>query len=100
MVTFLNLLAAEPDICRVPIMPRIPVNWSVIEAGLKCIQGKPVINSISMKEGEAEFIHHAKLARRYGAAVTCHGHSMNRARPIRCSAKWIFVRAAIACWLE
>lgn len=68
MVTFLNLLAAEPDICKVPIMLDSS-KWSVIEAGLKCIQGKPVINSISMKEGEAEFIHHAKLARRYGAAV-------------------------------
>ncbi|UJP05971.1 MAG: methionine synthase [Nitrosomonas sp.] len=68
MVTFLNLIAAEPDICKVPIMLDSS-KWSVIEAGLKCIQGKSVINSISMKEGEAEFIHHAKLARRYGAAV-------------------------------
>ncbi|MBX3616947.1 methionine synthase [Nitrosomonas sp.] len=68
MVTFLNLIAAEPDICRVPIMLDSS-KWSVIEAGLKCIQGKSIINSISMKEGEEEFIHHAKLARRYGAAV-------------------------------
>ena len=68
MVTFLNLIAAEPDICKVPIMLDSS-KWSVIEAGLKCIQGKSVINSISMKEGEAEFIKHAKLARRYGAAV-------------------------------
>lgn len=68
MVTFLNLVAAEPDICKVPIMLDSS-KWSVIEAGLKCVQGKSVINSISMKEGEAEFIHHAKLARRYGAAV-------------------------------
>ncbi|MER2512854.1 MAG: methionine synthase [Nitrosomonas ureae] len=68
MVTFLNLLAAEPDICKVPIMLDSS-KWSVIEAGLKCVQGKPIINSISMKEGEAEFFHHAKLARRYGAAV-------------------------------
>ncbi len=68
MVTFLNLLAAEPDICKVPIMLDSS-KWTVIEAGLKCVQGKPVINSISMKEGEAEFFHHAKLARRYGAAV-------------------------------
>ncbi|TXI18379.1 MAG: methionine synthase [Nitrosomonas sp.] len=68
MVTYLNLLAAEPDICKVPIMLDSS-KWSVIEAGLKCIQGKSIINSISMKEGEAEFIHHAKLARRYGAAV-------------------------------
>ena len=68
MVTFLNLIAAEPDISRVPVMIDSS-KWSVIEAGLKCVQGKAVINSISMKEGEAEFIEHAKLARRYGAAV-------------------------------
>ena len=68
MVTFLNLVAAEPDISRVPIMIDSS-KWSVIEAGLKCVQGKAVINSISLKEGEAEFIEHAKLARRYGAAV-------------------------------
>jgi 5-methyltetrahydrofolate--homocysteine methyltransferase len=68
MVTFLNLIAAEPDISRVPVMIDSS-KWSVIEAGLKCVQGKAVINSISMKEGEAEFIQHAKLARRYGAAV-------------------------------
>ncbi len=68
MVTFLNLIAAEPDISRVPIMLDSS-KWSVIEAGLKRVQGKAVINSISMKEGEEEFIRHAKLARRYGAAV-------------------------------
>ncbi|MBA0922616.1 MAG: methionine synthase [Nitrosospira sp.] len=68
MVTFLNLLAAEPDISRVPIMLDSS-KWSVIEAGLKCVQGKSIINSISMKEGEEEFIEHAKLARRYGAAI-------------------------------
>jgi 5-methyltetrahydrofolate--homocysteine methyltransferase len=68
MVTFLNLVAAEPDISRVPIMLDSS-KWSVIEAGLKCVQGKAIINSISLKEGEAEFLHHAKLARRYGAAV-------------------------------
>ncbi len=68
MVTFLNLVAAEPDICKVPIMLDSS-KWTVIEAGLKCVQGKSVINSISMKEGEEEFIKHARLARRYGAAV-------------------------------
>ncbi|MDP3663288.1 MAG: methionine synthase [Nitrosomonas sp.] len=68
MVTFLNLVAAEPDICKVPIMLDSS-KWTVIEAGLKCVQGKSIINSISMKEGEEEFIKHAKLARRYGAAV-------------------------------
>ncbi len=68
MVTFLNLIASEPDISRVPIMVDSS-KWSVIEAGLKCIQGKPVINSISLKEGEESFRRQAKLARRYGAAV-------------------------------
>ena len=68
MVTFLNLIASEPDISRVPIMIDSS-KWEVIEAGLKCIQGKGIVNSISMKEGEAEFIEHAKLVRRYGAAA-------------------------------
>ncbi|MEP4034652.1 methionine synthase [Roseibium polysiphoniae] len=68
MVTFLNLIAAEPDIARVPIMIDSS-KWTVIEAGLKCIQGKGVVNSISMKEGEEAFIEQAKLVRRYGAAV-------------------------------
>ncbi len=68
MPRFLNLIAAEPDISRVPLVIDSS-KWSVIEAGLKCAQGKCVVNSISMKEGEAEFIRQAKLARRYGAAV-------------------------------
>lgn len=68
IVTFLNLIASEPDISRVPIMVDSS-KWSVIEAGLRCIQGKPVVNSISMKEGEADFIAKAKLCQRYGAAV-------------------------------
>src|SRR6266702_2169858 len=68
MTTFLNLIAAEPDIARVPVMVDSS-KFSVIEAGLKCVQGKPVVNSISMKEGEAAFIEHAKIVRRYGAAV-------------------------------
>ena len=68
MVTFLNLIAAEPDIARVPVMVDSS-KFSVIEAGLKCLQGKPVVNSISMKEGEAAFIAHAKIVRSYGAAV-------------------------------
>ena len=62
MVTFLNLVAAEPDIARVPIMIDSS-KWSVIEAGLKCIQGKGIVNSISLKEGEEAFIHHARLVR-------------------------------------
>src|SRR4051794_39059512 len=68
MTTFLNLLAAEPDISRVPLMIDSS-KWSVIEAGLKCVQGKSIVNSISMKEGEEAFLLHAKKVRRYGAAV-------------------------------
>ncbi|MGB8326031.1 MAG: methionine synthase, partial [Steroidobacteraceae bacterium] len=68
MVRFLQLIAAEPDIARVPIMLDSS-KWSVIEAGLKCIQGKGVVNSISLKEGEAAFLEHARKVRRYGAAV-------------------------------
>jgi 5-methyltetrahydrofolate--homocysteine methyltransferase len=68
MSRFLNLVASEPDIARVPVMIDSS-KWSIIEAGLKCVQGKPIINSISLKEGEADFIAKAKLARRYGAAV-------------------------------
>jgi 5-methyltetrahydrofolate--homocysteine methyltransferase len=68
MSRFLNLIAAEPDIARVPIMIDSS-KWSVIEAGLKCVQGKAIVNSISMKEGEAEFLRQATLCRRYGAAV-------------------------------
>ncbi|MEO1079165.1 MAG: methionine synthase [Pseudomonadota bacterium] len=68
MVTFLNLVAAEPDICRVPIMVDSS-KWSVIEAGLRCIQGKAIVNSISLKAGEDEFLEQARLCQRYGAAV-------------------------------
>ncbi|AEI75511.1 methionine synthase MetH [Cupriavidus necator N-1] len=67
MVRFLNLIASEPDIARVPIMIDSS-KWEVIEAGLQCVQGKPVVNSISLKEGEEQFRHHAALIRRYGAA--------------------------------
>ena len=68
MVTFLNLVAAEPDIARVPVMVDSS-KWSVIEAGLKCLQGKPIVNSISLKEGKDQFIEQAKLCLRHGAAV-------------------------------
>ncbi|MFE9083147.1 methionine synthase [Brevundimonas sp. NPDC003935] len=68
MRTFLNLIAAEPDIARVPVMIDSS-KWEVIEAGLKCVQGKPIVNSISMKEGEAAFREHAIKCLRYGAAV-------------------------------
>jgi 5-methyltetrahydrofolate--homocysteine methyltransferase len=68
MTTFLNLIASEPDIAKVPVMIDSS-KWSVIEAGLKCVQGKAIVNSISMKEGEAQFLDHAKKVLRYGAAV-------------------------------
>ena len=68
MTKFLNLIAAEPDIARVPVMIDSS-KWEIIEAGLKVVQGKSVVNSISLKEGEVTFIHHAKLIKRYGAAV-------------------------------
>ena len=68
MVKFLNLIASEPDISRVPVMIDSS-KWEILEAGLQVVQGKCVVNSISLKEGEAEFIHHAKLIKRYGAAV-------------------------------
>ena len=68
MVKFLDLVATEPDIARVPVMIDSS-KWEVIEAGLKCVQGKPVVNSISLKEGEAAFLRHAALVRRYGAAA-------------------------------
>src|SRR5207248_9797261 len=68
MVRFLNLIGSEPEIARIPIMIDSS-KWSVIEAGLKCVQGKAVVNSSSLKNGEEEFLHHAQLIRRYGAAA-------------------------------
>ena len=68
MTTFLNLLASEPEISRIPVMVDSS-KWSVIEAGLKCLQGKGIVNSISLKEGEAEFLAKARAIRRYGAGV-------------------------------
>jgi len=68
MTRFLNLIASEPDICKVPVMVDSS-KWEVIEAGLKCLQGKGIVNSISLKEGEEKFLRQAKLVRRYGAAV-------------------------------
>jgi 5-methyltetrahydrofolate--homocysteine methyltransferase len=68
MVRFMNLIASEPDIARVPVMIDSS-KWDVIEAGLKCVQGKPIVNSISLKEGEGEFLRQARLVRRYGAAA-------------------------------
>lgn len=66
--SFLNLCASEPEISKVPVMVDSS-KWEVIEAGLKCIQGKGIVNSISLKEGKEKFVHQAKLIRRYGAAV-------------------------------
>jgi 5-methyltetrahydrofolate--homocysteine methyltransferase len=91
MVDFLNLVAAEPDIARVPVMIDSS-KFSVIEAGLKCVQGKPIVNSISLKEGEEKFIAQAKLVRRYGAAVVVMafdetGQADTRARKIEISAR-------------
>ena len=68
MITYLNLIASEPDIARVPIMVDSS-KWDVIEAGLKCVQGKAIVNSISMKEGEAKFLEQARKCQRYGAAI-------------------------------
>jgi 5-methyltetrahydrofolate--homocysteine methyltransferase len=68
MTTFLKLIAAEPDIARVPVMIDSS-KWEVIEAGVKCVSGKPIINSISMKEGEEAFLEHARKCMDYGAAV-------------------------------
>src|SRR5439155_21516168 len=68
MTRFLNLIASEPDIARIPIMIDSS-KWSVIEAGLKCVQGKSIVNSISLKEGEEAFKERARMVRRYGAAA-------------------------------
>ena len=91
MVTFLNLIAGEPDISRVPIMIDSS-KWEVIEAGLKCIQGKGIVNSISMKEGVDAFIHHARLCKRYGAAIVVmafdeHGQADTEQRKVEICAR-------------
>jgi 5-methyltetrahydrofolate--homocysteine methyltransferase len=87
MTRFLNLISSEPDIARVPIMIDSS-KWSVIEAGLRCVQGKCVVNSISLKEGEEKFLHQARLAMRYGAAVVVmafdeQGQAANKADKVR-----------------
>jgi len=91
MVTFLNLIAVEPDIAPVPVMIDSS-KWSVIEAGLKCIQGKGIVNSISLKEGEDKFVQQARLVRRYGAAVVVmafdeRGQADNAARKVEICAR-------------
>src|ERR671920_1086835 len=68
MTTFLNLIATEPEVARIPVMIDSS-KWSVLEAGLKCVQGKGVVNSISLKEGEEQFLEQARRVRRYGAGV-------------------------------
>ena len=101
MVHYLNLIAAEPDIARIPVMVDSS-KWSVIEAGLKCLQGKGIVNSISMKEGEAEFLRQARLVRRYGAAVVVMafdeaGQADTAARKIEiCSRAYDLLTAQIA----
>ena len=70
MVKFVNLIMSEPDIAKLPLMIDSS-KWNVIESALKCIQGKSVVNSISLKEGEEVFLDHAKLIRKYGAAAGC-----------------------------
>jgi 5-methyltetrahydrofolate--homocysteine methyltransferase len=93
MTRFLNLIASEPDIARVPVMIDSS-KWTVIEAGLRCVQGKSIVNSISLKEGEAEFLRQARLCRRYGAAVVVmafdeQGQADTQLRKIEiCSRAW------------
>src|SRR5438270_7469192 len=86
MIRFLNLIGSEPEIARIPIVIDSS-KWSVIEAGLKCVQGKAVVNSISLKNGEEEFLRHARLIRRYGAAAIVmafdeHGQADNFQRKV------------------
>jgi 5-methyltetrahydrofolate--homocysteine methyltransferase len=97
MVRFLNLIASEPDISRVPVMIDSS-KWSVIEAGLRCVQGKPVVNSISMKEGVEAFKQQARLLRRYGAAAVVMALT-SRARPTPTSAKLKSANVPTASWL-
>ena len=95
MVRFLNLIASEPDISRVPMMIDSS-KWSVIEAGLKCVQGKSIVNSISLKEGEEDFLRQAKLVRRYGAAVWS-WHLTRTDRPTQRIESSKSARGAIGC---
>ena len=97
MVRFLNLIAGEPEIARVPVMIDDSSKWEVIEAGLKCIQGKGIVNSISLKEGEAEFRRQATLVRRYGAAVVVMAFD-EKARPTPSSARSRSASAPTASW--
>jgi 5-methyltetrahydrofolate--homocysteine methyltransferase len=95
MVRFLNLIASEPDIAKVPVMVDSS-KWEVIEAGLRCIQGKGIVNSISMKEGIEKFKHEARLVKRYGAAAVVRqtptrARSRSASAPTACwSTRWAF----------
>lgn len=82
MVHFLNLLSADPDICRIPFMIDSS-KWEVIEAGLKCVQGKCVVNSISLKEGEQVFVQRARTIRQFGAAVVVMASTKRSGRHLR-----------------
>ena len=87
MVNFLNLVSSEPDICRVPIVIDSS-NWDVIEAGLQCVQGKSIVNSISLKEGEEIFLENARKLMRYGAAAIIMAFDGRRAgRQLRAQGK-------------
>ncbi len=97
MVRYLNLMASEPEISRIPVMIDSS-KWEVIEAGLKCIQGKGIVNSISMKGGVEEFKRQAKLVKRYGAATVVMAF-MKMVRPIPTSEELIFVSGLMIFWL-
>lgn len=97
MTVFLNLIASEPDIARVPVMIDSS-KWEVILAGLKCLQGKSIVNSISLKEGEEKFLEHARIIRRYGAAVVVMA-STSRGRLIRSNGKRLCASGLTVCWL-
>jgi len=101
MTTFLNMIAAEPDIASVPVMIDSS-DWEVILAGLKCVQGKCIVNSISLKEGEEKFIQHAKDVMRYGAAVVVmcfdeQGQATSYERRIEIAQRWILSLTRM-CW--
>lgn len=96
MVRFLNLIASEPDIAKVPVMVDSS-KWDVIEAGLRCLQGKGIVNSISMKEGVEEFKKHAKLVKRYGAAAVVMAFD-EKARPTPLRARSRSANAPTAFW--
>ncbi len=98
MTTFLNLIASEPEIARVPVMIDSS-KWEVIVAGLKCLQGKSIVNSISLKEGEEKFLEHARTIRQYGAATVVMA-LMKKDRRIHTNVRLKCVPALISFWLR